>query len=175
MWVFLNRAHHVQEEGVEFAWRQGSAGPLLPTPRQEVSEVTYLHIWDKSVPGNRKEHLSLRYHGWMEDALLRAQTASERLTLEQEHAMQQSWLSSDDSEAITPNMIQTINPSLFDLPRMYFHCSEQGILRERTFFRCRYAVMFVTISQCSPLINFHSQWTTNKDKLTTVVCGAFHV
>ena len=68
-----------------------------------------------------------RYHGWMEDALLRAQTASERLTLEQERTMQQSWLSSEESEAINPNMKHTVTLHS-DAHRMHFHCSEQGIL-----------------------------------------------
>ena len=39
-----------------------------------------------------------RYHQWMQDPVLRAQTASEPLTLEQEHDMQQSWLRDDDSK-----------------------------------------------------------------------------
>eukprot|EP01108_Squamamoeba_japonica_P000558 TRINITY_DN1187_c1_g1_i1.p1 TRINITY_DN1187_c1_g1~~TRINITY_DN1187_c1_g1_i1.p1 ORF type:complete len:223 (+),score=96.82 TRINITY_DN1187_c1_g1_i1:82-750(+) len=37
-----------------------------------------------------------RYHAWMESDELRELTASERLTLEQEYEMQQSWLLDDD-------------------------------------------------------------------------------
>lgn len=36
------------------------------------------------------------YHGWMEDAALRAATASERLTLADEHAMCDAWAADDD-------------------------------------------------------------------------------
>jgi len=38
----------------------------------------------------RKEHVEI-YHKWMEDEWIREMTASERLTLEQEYAMQESW------------------------------------------------------------------------------------
>uniref|UniRef100_A0A0M3HUT0 N-acetyltransferase domain-containing protein n=1 Tax=Ascaris lumbricoides TaxID=6252 RepID=A0A0M3HUT0_ASCLU len=37
-----------------------------------------------------------KYHRWMEDAELRQQTASDRLTLEQEYEMQRSWREDDD-------------------------------------------------------------------------------
>ncbi|VDM47929.1 unnamed protein product [Toxocara canis] len=37
-----------------------------------------------------------KYHRWMEDAELREQTASERLTLEQEYEMQCSWREDND-------------------------------------------------------------------------------
>ena len=38
-----------------------------------------------------------RYHEWMQDPLLRQQTASEPLTLEQEYAMCASWEKDEDS------------------------------------------------------------------------------
>jgi len=38
-----------------------------------------------------KEHVP-RYHDWMQSPVLLEQTASERLTLDQEYEMQQSWL-----------------------------------------------------------------------------------
>uniref|UniRef100_A0A915CBD8 N-acetyltransferase domain-containing protein n=1 Tax=Parascaris univalens TaxID=6257 RepID=A0A915CBD8_PARUN len=37
-----------------------------------------------------------KYHRWMEDAELRQQTASDRLTLEREYEMQRSWREDDD-------------------------------------------------------------------------------
>ena len=37
------------------------------------------------------------YHQWMQDPMLLAQTASESLSLEQEYAMQESWMKDDDS------------------------------------------------------------------------------
>lgn len=43
----------------------------------------------------RTEHVPT-YHGWMEDAELRAQTASERLSLEEEYAMQRDWAADPD-------------------------------------------------------------------------------
>ena len=45
-----------------------------------------------------QETKHFRYHQWMQDPVLRSQTASEPLTLEQEHEMQQSWIRDDDSK-----------------------------------------------------------------------------
>ncbi len=39
----------------------------------------------------------IRYHEWMGNPELRAQTASERLTLEEEYQMQRDWMNQDDS------------------------------------------------------------------------------
>ena len=39
-----------------------------------------------------------RYHGWMQSAELRELTASEPLSLDEEHAMQQTWFTDDDSK-----------------------------------------------------------------------------
>ena len=41
--------------------------------------------------------MAYRYHEWMQSAELRAQTASEPLTLSQEYQMQQSWQQDEDS------------------------------------------------------------------------------
>ena len=41
--------------------------------------------------------LLARYHSWMQSEELREQTASERLTLQEEYEMQQKWISDDDS------------------------------------------------------------------------------
>lgn len=40
----------------------------------------------------------LRYHEWMQSAELLEQTASERLTLEQEYDMQRSWFQDENSK-----------------------------------------------------------------------------
>jgi hypothetical protein len=45
----------------------------------------------------RQEHVEL-YHAWMQDATLQELTASEPLTLEEEHDMQRSWLEDPQSE-----------------------------------------------------------------------------
>ena len=39
-----------------------------------------------------------RYHDWMLDPVLREQTASELLSIEQERDMQQSWYQDENSE-----------------------------------------------------------------------------
>ena len=39
-----------------------------------------------------------RYHEWMQSTELLEQTASERLSLEQEYDMQQSWFQDENSE-----------------------------------------------------------------------------
>ena len=44
----------------------------------------------------RAEHVA-RYHAWMQDEELQHLTASEPLTLEQEHEMQQSWRKVENS------------------------------------------------------------------------------
>lgn len=41
-------------------------------------------------------HHVAQYHGWMEDAWLREMTGSERLSLAEEHAMQQAWARDPD-------------------------------------------------------------------------------
>ena len=41
----------------------------------------------------------------MQDPVLRSQTASEPLTLEQEHEMQQSWIRDNDSKIINDNLL----------------------------------------------------------------------
>ncbi|CAD5114412.1 DgyrCDS3544 [Dimorphilus gyrociliatus] len=46
------------------------------------------------IPYN-KDHVP-KYHNWMEDEELREQTASERLTLEEEYQMQESWRNDAD-------------------------------------------------------------------------------
>ena len=38
-----------------------------------------------------------RYHGWMQDPVLRFQTGSEPLSLEEEYGMQRRWLVDKDS------------------------------------------------------------------------------
>lgn len=43
-----------------------------------------------------KFHHVTKYHKWMENEGLRQQTASERLTLEEEYKMQETWLNDDD-------------------------------------------------------------------------------
>jgi len=46
-----------------------------------------------------KYHLYMhRYHEWMQSHELLEQTASERLTLEQEYDMQQSWFQDENSK-----------------------------------------------------------------------------
>ena len=40
----------------------------------------------------------IRYHEWMQDPVLRSQTASEPLTLQQEYEMQLSWMRDEESE-----------------------------------------------------------------------------
>lgn len=47
----------------------------------------------------------LRYHGWMQDPVLRFQTGSEPLSLEQEYAMQQKWLTDKDSKLTNIKML----------------------------------------------------------------------
>lgn len=47
------------------------------------------------IPYNR-EHVP-KYHNWMEDEELRQQTASERLSLDEEFKMQESWRNDSDS------------------------------------------------------------------------------
>jgi len=44
----------------------------------------------------KKEHVP-RYHDWMQSPELLEQTASERLTLDQEYEMQQSWFHDENS------------------------------------------------------------------------------
>ncbi|CAB0014759.1 unnamed protein product [Nesidiocoris tenuis] len=41
-----------------------------------------------------------KYHKWMENELLREQTASERLSLDEEYAMQQTWLHDENKSMI---------------------------------------------------------------------------
>ncbi|MES1908754.1 MAG: hypothetical protein MHM6MM_001628 [Cercozoa sp. M6MM] len=76
-----------------------------------------------------KKHVET-YHSWMEDPVLREQTASERLTLEQEYEMQQTWRADNklltfivvekrDTGSDVDNMVGDIN--LF-LPR--FACED---------------------------------------------------
>ncbi|XP_028514591.1 N-acetyltransferase 9-like protein isoform X3 [Exaiptasia diaphana] len=48
-------------------------------------------VGDKVVLVPYKEHHVTRYHDWMQSSELLAQTASERLTLDQEYEMQKSW------------------------------------------------------------------------------------
>ncbi|CAH1400506.1 unnamed protein product [Nezara viridula] len=43
----------------------------------------------------RKKHVE-KYHDWMESEELRKQTASERLSLEEEYEMQQTWLNDEE-------------------------------------------------------------------------------
>ena len=43
-------------------------------------------------------NLSSRYHDWMQSPELLEQTASERLTLDQEYEMQQSWFQDENSK-----------------------------------------------------------------------------
>ena len=43
-------------------------------------------------------HVCNRYHEWMQDPVIRSQTASEPLTLQQEYEMQLSWMTDEDSE-----------------------------------------------------------------------------
>jgi len=43
----------------------------------------------------RHEHVP-KYHAWMESEFIRKMTASDRLSLEQEYAMQQSWFEDPD-------------------------------------------------------------------------------
>ena len=43
-------------------------------------------------------NLSSRYHHWMQSPELLEQTASERLTLDQEYEMQQSWFQDENSK-----------------------------------------------------------------------------
>lgn len=45
-----------------------------------------------------QQHHVMKYNEWMQDDLLRQQTASERLTLEQEYLMQQEWMKDDNSK-----------------------------------------------------------------------------
>ena len=45
-----------------------------------------------------RQHVPI-YHEWMQDPVLQLQTASERLSLEQEYEMQQTWL--NDNEKLT--------------------------------------------------------------------------
>lgn len=40
----------------------------------------------------------VRYHEWMKDPYLQEMTASEPLTLDEEYAMQKSWLEDEDSK-----------------------------------------------------------------------------
>ena len=63
-----------------------------------------------------KEHV-LQYHAWMEDDILRDQTASERLTLEEEYAMQKSW--HEDERKLTFIVVDPTKGRLDDIDNTF--------------------------------------------------------
>jgi hypothetical protein len=55
-------------------------------------------VWDeKVVLVPYSPHHVPKYHGWMQDPVLRFQTGSEPLSLEEEYEMQRKWLTDKDS------------------------------------------------------------------------------
>lgn len=78
------------EEGLPGDGEQGGVGPVSSGARGEVGS-DLRHVCKNVIVG--------RYHGWMQSADLRAQTASEPLSLEEEYDMQKKWMSDNDSKS----------------------------------------------------------------------------
>ena len=89
---YLNRLWYwvlyEQKEGLSGVGEQGGLSPVSSRTCREVRCLFSVVRWHVIVG---------RYHGWMQSAELRAQTASEPLTLEQEYEMQKKWMSDSDS------------------------------------------------------------------------------
>ena len=69
-------------------------------PSEVVSgrELSLLHVHSSDPSLFSPVCMLTRYHEWMQDPVLRSQTASEPLTLQQEYEMQLSWMRDDDSK-----------------------------------------------------------------------------
>ncbi|MCO5553561.1 hypothetical protein L7F22_007084 [Adiantum nelumboides] len=83
----------------------GSRAVLVPYRSEHVEKVRscrFQQVYALPSPPHCKASslIPLQYHQWMTDPEIRQQTASEPLSLEEEHDMQRSWHLDDDSELL---------------------------------------------------------------------------
>lgn len=75
-----------------------------------------------------------RYHKWMQDPVLRSQTASEPLTLEQEHEMQQAWIRDTDSKDFAKSLLNHFVCNITHVSIASFHTDTHAHCRKKVFF-----------------------------------------
>ena len=68
-----------------------------PAKKMRLNWLTELRGASVTLRPYRASHVS-RYHAWMSDAALLEATASEQLTLAEEHANQRAWVDDESSE-----------------------------------------------------------------------------